>query len=90
MSEAGVQTIRKAHAVQLVTVLQSEYSFWWRKPEEAILPTLVGLVLFLTVHLGKGFLTGTMNSNTKLADNDFSKISPRFTPKAMNANLAVV
>lgn len=92
MSEAGVQTIRKAHAVQPVTALQSEYSLWWRKPEEEILPTLEELGIGFVPYspLGRGFLTGTMNENTKLADNDFRKNSPRFTAEAMKANQAVI
>ncbi|MFL5810981.1 MAG: aldo/keto reductase [Flavisolibacter sp.] len=92
MSEAGVQTIRRAHAVQPITALQSEYSLWWRKPEEEILPTLeelgIGFVPFSP--LGRGFLTGTLNENTKLSDNDFRKYNPRFTPEAMKANQVVV
>jgi aryl-alcohol dehydrogenase-like predicted oxidoreductase len=92
MSEAGAQTIRRAHAVQQLTVLQSEYSLWWRKPEEEILPTLeelgVGFVPYSP--LGRGFLTGTINENTKLAENDFRKFNPRFQPDALKANQAVV
>jgi aryl-alcohol dehydrogenase-like predicted oxidoreductase len=92
MSEAGAQTIRRAHAVQPLTVLQSEYSLWWRKPEEEILPTLeelgVGFVPYSP--LGRGFLTGTINENTKLAENDFRKFNPRFQPDALKANQAVV
>jgi aryl-alcohol dehydrogenase-like predicted oxidoreductase len=92
MSEAGAQTIRRAHAVQPVTALQSEYSLWWRQPEKEILPMLeelgIGFVPFSP--LGRGFLTGTMNENTKLGDNDFRKNNPRFTPEAMKANQVVV
>jgi aryl-alcohol dehydrogenase-like predicted oxidoreductase len=92
MSEAGTQTIRKAHAVQPVTALQSEYSLWWRKPEEEILTTLEELGIGFVPYspLGRGFLTGTMNANTKLADNDFRKNSPRFHPDALKANQAMV
>ncbi|MBD0375558.1 MAG: aldo/keto reductase [Flavisolibacter sp.] len=88
MSEAGAQTIRKAHAVQPVTALQSEYSLWWRRPEEEILPTLEELGIGFVPYspLGRGFLTGTMNENTQLADNDFRKNNPRFQPEAMKAN----
>jgi aryl-alcohol dehydrogenase-like predicted oxidoreductase len=92
LSEAGVQTIRRAHAVQPVTALQSEYSLWWRRPEEEILTTLeelgIGFVPFSP--LGRGFLTGTINEQTTIGDNDFRKISPRFTPEAIKANQAVV
>ena len=92
MSEASAQTIRKAHAVQPVTALQSEYSLWWRKPEEEILPTLEELGIGFVPYspLGKGFLTGKLNDSSQLADNDFRKILPRFTPEAMKANGAVV
>jgi aryl-alcohol dehydrogenase-like predicted oxidoreductase len=92
MSEAGAQTIRRAHAVQPLTVLQSEYSLWWRKPEEAILPTLEELGIGFVPYspLGRGFLTGTINENTKLAENDFRKVNPRFQPDALKANQAVV
>lgn len=92
MSEAGVSNIRKAHAVQPVTALQSEYSLWWREPEQAILPTLeelgIGFVPFSP--LGKGFLTGAINENTKFADGDFRNVVPRFTPEARKANQALV
>ena len=81
LSEAGVQTIRRAHAVQPVTALQSEYSLWWREPEEAILPTLeelgIGFVPFSP--LGKGFLTGTIDETTEFASDDFRNTLPRFT-----------
>jgi aryl-alcohol dehydrogenase-like predicted oxidoreductase len=92
LSEAGVQTIRRAHAVQPVTALQSEYSLWWREPEQEILPALdelgIGFVPFSP--LGKGFLTGKINENTKFESNDFRNIVPRFTPEARKANQAVV
>lgn len=92
LSEAGAETIRKAHAVQPVTALQSEYSLWWRKPEEEIIPTLEELGIGFVPYspLGKGFLTGTLNENTKLADNDFRKYNPRFQPEALKANQVVV
>jgi aryl-alcohol dehydrogenase-like predicted oxidoreductase len=92
MSEAGVQTIRRAHAVQPLTALQSEYSLWTRTPEKEVIPTLeelgIGFVPFSP--LGKGFLTGAMNENTKLESNDFRSTLPRFTPEAMKANQALV
>jgi aryl-alcohol dehydrogenase-like predicted oxidoreductase len=92
LSEAAAGTIRRAHAEHPVTALQSEYSLWWRQPEQEILPTLeelgIGFVPFSP--LGRGFLTGTMNENTKLADNDFRKTNPRFAPDAMKANQVVV
>jgi aryl-alcohol dehydrogenase-like predicted oxidoreductase len=92
LSEAGVQTIRRAHAVQLVTAVQSEYSLWWRRPEEELLPTLeelgIGFVPFSP--LGKGFLTGKIDENTKFDSSDFRNIVPRFTPEARKANLALV
>lgn len=92
LSEAGVKNIRKAHGVQPVAALQSEYSLWWREPEEQILPVLeelgIGFVPFSP--LGKGFLTGKIDANTKFADNDFRKIVPRFTPEALQANRAMV
>src|SRR3989454_5232251 len=92
LSEAGVQTIRRAHAIQPVTALQSEYSLWWRKPEEEVLPTLeelgIGFVPFSP--LGKGFLTGKINENTKFDSTDFRNIVPRFTPEARKANQAMV
>jgi len=93
LSEAGVQTIRRAHAVQPVTALQSEYSLWWREPEEAILPTLeelgIGLVPFSP--LGKGFLTGRIDETTEFESGDFRNTVPRFTdPDARQANLAFV
>src|SRR5437667_3045412 len=92
LSEAGVQTIRRAYAVQPVTALQSEYSLWWRQPEEAVLPTLeelgIGFVPFSP--LGKGFLTGKINEDTKFHSSDFRNIVPRFTPEARKANQAFV
>src|SRR2546428_4842426 len=92
LSEAGVQTIRRAHAVQPVTALQSEYSLWWREPEAEILPTLeelgIGFVPFSP--LGKGFLTGKINEETKFDKTDFRNIVPRFTPENRRANQALV
>lgn len=92
LSEAGVQTIRRAHAVQPVTALQSEYSLWWREPEKEILPTLeelgIGFVPFSP--LGKGFLTGAIDENTKFDDKDFRNIVPRFAEDARKANQALV
>jgi aryl-alcohol dehydrogenase-like predicted oxidoreductase len=92
LSEAGVQTIRRAHAVQPVTALQNEYSLWWRKPEAEVLPTLEELGIGLVAYspLGKGFLTGKMDENTKLGSGDFRNTLPRFTPEAMKANQAFV
>jgi aryl-alcohol dehydrogenase-like predicted oxidoreductase len=92
LSEAGVQTIRRAHAVQPLTALQSEYSLWWRDPETEVLPTLeelgIGFVPFSP--LGKGFLTGAINENTTFDSTDFRNIGPRFTPEARKANQALV
>ena len=92
LSEAGVQTIRRAHAIQPVTALQSEYSLWWRRPEEAVLPTLeelgIGFVPFSP--LGKGFLTGKINEDTTFDKSDFRNIVPRFTPENRKANQALV
>src|SRR5882762_9387712 len=92
LSEAGAQTIRRAHAVQPVTALQSEYSLWWRKPEEELFPTLeelgIGFVAFSP--LGKGFLTGKIDEKTTFDKNDFRNIVPRFTPEARKANQALV
>jgi len=92
LSEAGAQTIRRAHAVQPVTALQSEYSLWWRKPEVEIIPTLQELGIGLVPYspLGKGFLTGAMNETTQLGKNDFRGTLPRFTPEAMKANQGFV
>jgi aryl-alcohol dehydrogenase-like predicted oxidoreductase len=92
MSEAGAKTIRRAHAVQPVTALQSEYSLWTRNPEEEIIPTLeelgIGFVPFSP--LGKGFLTGAMNENTRFESNDFRSTLPRFTPDALKVNQALI
>ena len=92
LSEPGVQTIRRAHAVQPVTAVQSEYSLWWRRPEEELLPTLeelgVGLVPYSP--LGKGFLTGKIDENTTFDKTDFRNIVPRFTPEARKANQVLV
>ncbi|MGE5430605.1 MAG: aldo/keto reductase [Syntrophomonadaceae bacterium] len=92
MSEAGVQTIRRAHRVQPIAALQSEYSLWWRRPEEEIIPTLeelgIGFVPFSP--LGKGFLTGKINENTQFEKSDFRNIVPRFTQEARKANQALV
>jgi aryl-alcohol dehydrogenase-like predicted oxidoreductase len=92
LSEAGVDAIRRAHAVQPVTALQSEYSLWWREPEAQILPTLVelgiGFVPFSP--LGKGFLTGAIDSTTSFGDSDLRNILPRFTEQARAANQALV
>jgi len=92
LSEAGVQTIRRAHAVQPVTALQSEYSLWWRKPEAEVLPTLEELGIGLVPYspLGKGYLTGKMDEKTKFGSSDFRSTLPRFTPAALKANQAVV
>jgi aryl-alcohol dehydrogenase-like predicted oxidoreductase len=92
LSEAGVQTIRRAHAVQPVAALQSEYSLWWREPEAEVLPTLeelgIGFVPFSP--LGKGFLTGKIDENTTFDSSDFRNVVPRFTPENRKANLAFV
>jgi aryl-alcohol dehydrogenase-like predicted oxidoreductase len=92
LSEAGVPTIRRAHAVQPVTALQSEYSLWWREPEKEVLPTLqelgIGFVPFSP--LGKGFLTGAISESTTFDSTDFRNIVPRFTPEARKANQALV
>jgi len=92
LSEPGVQTIRRAHAVQPVTAIQNEYSLWWRKPEEEVLPTLeelgIGFVPFSP--LGRGFLTGRMNENTTFDSSDLRSTLPRFTPEARKANQALV
>ena len=92
LSEPGVQTIRRAHAVQPLTALQSEYSLWWRQPEEEVLPTLeelgIGFVPFSP--LGRGFLTGKMNQNTAFDSSDLRNTLPRFTPEARKANQALV
>jgi aryl-alcohol dehydrogenase-like predicted oxidoreductase len=92
LSEPGMQTIRRAHAVQPVTAVQSEYSIWWREPEQEVLPTLeelgIGFVPFSP--LGKGFLTGAINENTTFDSADFRNIVPRFAPEARKANQALV
>jgi aryl-alcohol dehydrogenase-like predicted oxidoreductase len=92
LSEAGVKTIRRAHAVQPVAALQSEYSLWWREPEDEIIPTLeelgIGFVPFSP--LGKGFLTGAISQDTKFASGDFRGIVPRFAPDALKANQALI
>ena len=92
LSEAGVQTIRRAHAVQPLTALQNEYSIWWREPEAEVLPTLQELGIGLVPYspLGRGFLTGKMDENTKFGSADFRANLPRFKPEAMKANQAVV
>ncbi|MCJ8155874.1 aldo/keto reductase [Sphingomonas sp. LaA6.9] len=92
LSEAGVASIRRAHAAQPVAALQSEYSLWWREPEREILPVLeelgIGFVPFSP--LGKGFLTGKIDANTTFGDNDFRHVVPRFSPEALKANQALV
>ncbi len=92
LSEAGVKTIRRAHAVQPVAALQSEYSLWWRQPEEQLVPTLeelgIGFVPFSP--LGKGFLTGKIDENTKFDSSDFRNIVPRFSTEARKANQSVI
>jgi aryl-alcohol dehydrogenase-like predicted oxidoreductase len=92
LSEAGVQTLRRAHAVQPVAALQSEYSLWWREPEAEVLPTCeelgIGFVPFSP--LGKGFLTGKIDTTTSFDSGDFRNVVPRFTPDNRKANQAVV
>jgi aryl-alcohol dehydrogenase-like predicted oxidoreductase len=92
LSEPGVQTVRRAHAVQPVTAIQSEYSLWWREPEQELLPALeelgIGFVPFSP--LGKGFLTGAIDENTQFVSTDFRNVVPRFNAEARKANLAVV
>ncbi|WP_179401390.1 aldo/keto reductase [Burkholderia guangdongensis] len=92
LSEAGEQTIRRAHAVQPLTALQSEYSMWWREPEDSILPTLeelgIGFVPFSP--LGRGFLTGAIDKSATFGKDDFRSVVPRFTPEALQANQALV
>jgi pyridoxine 4-dehydrogenase len=92
MSEAGAQSIRRAHAVQPVTALQSEYSMWWREPEQTVLPTLeelgIGFVPFSP--LGKGFLTGAIDANTTFDKSDFRNVVPRFSEESRKANAALV
>ncbi|MGG1593879.1 aldo/keto reductase [Terribacillus saccharophilus] len=92
LSEAGVQTIRRAHGVHPLAAVQSEYSLWWRRPEEALLPTLeelgIGFVPFSP--LGKGYLTGRFKADSTFAENDLRNILPRFTPEALEANQSMV
>ena len=92
LSEAGVKTIRRAHAVQPLTALQSEYSLWWRKPEQEVIPTLkeLGIAFVPYSPLGKGFLTGKIDENSKFDNSDFRSTLPRFTPKAIKVNQALI
>jgi aryl-alcohol dehydrogenase-like predicted oxidoreductase len=92
LSEAAAKTIRRAHAVQPVTAVQSEYSLWWRRPEEEVLPACEELGIGFVPYspLGKGFLTGKIDANAKFDSTDFRSILPRFTPKALKANQALV
>ena len=92
LSEAGVKTIRRAHAVQPVTALQNEYSLWWRKPEAEVLPTLKELGIGLVAYspLGKGFLTGKIDENAKFDSSDFRSNLPRFAPAALKTNQAMI
>jgi aryl-alcohol dehydrogenase-like predicted oxidoreductase len=92
LSEASVATIRRAHAVQPVTALQNEYSLWWREPESQVMPALEELGIGLVPYspLGRGFLTGAMNENTKLESGDFRAALPRFSPEALKANQAFI
>src|ERR1051326_5664029 len=92
LSEPGVQTIRRAHTVQPVAAIQNEYSLWWRKPEQEVLPVLEGLGIGFVPYspLGRGFLTGKMNENTTFDSNDFRNTLPRFTSEARKANRALV
>jgi aryl-alcohol dehydrogenase-like predicted oxidoreductase len=92
LSEAGAQTIRRAHSVQPVTAVQSEYSLWWRRPEAEVLPTLQELGISFVPYspLGKGFLTGKINDNTTFDSSDFRNLLPRFTPEARRANQTLV
>ena len=92
MSEAAAKTIRRAHAVQPVTAVQSEYSLWWRKPEEEVIPTLEELGIGFVPYspLGKGFLTGKIDENKKFDSTDFRSTLPRFTPEALKANQALI
>jgi aryl-alcohol dehydrogenase-like predicted oxidoreductase len=92
LSEAGVQTIRRAHAVQPIAALQSEYSLWWREPEQEILPALEELGIGFVPYspLGRGFLTGAIDENTRFDSSDFRNVVPRFTPEARQANQALV
>ncbi|HEX6502719.1 MAG TPA: aldo/keto reductase [Terriglobales bacterium] len=92
MSEAGVKTIRRAHAVQPLTALQSEYSLWWRKPEQEVIPTLEELGIGFVPYspLGKGFLTGAIKKDTTFASSDFRSTLPRFTPEALKTNQTLI
>jgi aryl-alcohol dehydrogenase-like predicted oxidoreductase len=92
LSEAGVQTIRRAHAVQPLTALQSEYSLWWRRPEAEVIPTLEELGIGFVPYspLGKGYLTGKIDENTTFDDSDFRSTLPRFTPEALKVNQALI
>jgi aryl-alcohol dehydrogenase-like predicted oxidoreductase len=92
LSEAGVKTIRRAHAVQPLTALQSEYSLWWRKPEQEVIPTLEELGIGFVPYspLGKGFLTGKIDENAKFDSSDFRSTLPRFTPDALKTNQALI
>src|SRR5207302_8970279 len=92
LSEPGAQTIRRAHAIQLVTAVQNEYSLWWRRPEEEVLPVLEELEIGFVPYspLGRGFLTGKMDENTTFDSSDFRNRLPRFTPEARKANQALV
>ncbi|HEY3661225.1 MAG TPA: aldo/keto reductase, partial [Candidatus Udaeobacter sp.] len=92
LSEPGLQTIRRAHAIQPVTAIQNEYSLWWRKPEHEVLPLLEKLGIGFVPYspLGRGFLTGKMNENTMFDSTDFRNTLPRFTPEARKANQALV
>ncbi|HET6142457.1 MAG TPA: aldo/keto reductase [Candidatus Acidoferrales bacterium] len=92
LSEAGVKTIRRAHAVQPVTALQSEYSLWWRKPEQEVIPAIEELGIGFVPYspLGKGFLTGAIKEDTKFNSNDFRSTLPRFTPDALKTNQSLI
>jgi aryl-alcohol dehydrogenase-like predicted oxidoreductase len=92
LSEAGVQTIRRAHAVQPLTALQSEYSLWFRRPEAEVIPTLEELGIGFVPYspLGKGFLTGKIDENAKFDSSDFRSTLPRFTPEALKTNQALI
>jgi aryl-alcohol dehydrogenase-like predicted oxidoreductase len=92
LSEAGVKTIRRAHAVQPLTALQNEYSLWWKRPEQEVIPTLEELGIGLVAYspLGKGFLTGKIGENAKFESTDFRSTLPRFTPEALKTNQAVI
>ncbi len=92
LSEAGVQTIRRAHAIQPLTAIQSEYSLWWRRPEAEVVPTLEELGIGFVPYspLGKGFLTGKIDENAKFDSSDFRSTLPRFTPEALKANQALI